>query len=238
MATEVDVKVEEAAQVKRSPEVAETEPNDTRENGSLQKEVPRTASPSPSKESERKENSVEVQDDDAKDCPADDGAAELTQCTLNSPQKEHTTVGWEVFTAATAATEEENPVSEQEETPESSSPTAEAFRPEELAEANTATEHITLDNTHDDEEEEQEEEEEEEAGSKVTVENHVAEPSEELSQNNEVTSVPNPQLSAAAGETAAASVVSPENHEDEESPAGWVASRPTAEFLLQFWMLV
>ncbi|XP_034415464.1 nucleolin 2-like [Cyclopterus lumpus] len=210
MPNEADTKVEEAVQVKRSPEAAETEPNNTQENGSLQKEVPQTATPSPSKVSELKENPVGVRDDDVKDRPAHSGPAELMQCTLNSLQKEHATVDWEVFTAATAATEQENPVSEQDETPESSSPTAEAARPEKLAETNTETEHITLDNTHDDDEEE------EEAGSKVTMENTVAEPSGEFSQNNEVMSVPNPQLTAAAAETTSVSV-SPEN--DEESPA-------------------
>ncbi|XP_068566099.1 retinitis pigmentosa 1-like 1 protein isoform X2 [Cebidichthys violaceus] len=188
---EADIRVEPAARVKQSPEVVETEPNNTRENGPLQKEVTHTAVPSPNKASELTENSVGVQDEDTTDRPADDGQAELPQCTLNSLQKEHAAADWEVVAATNAVTEKENPASEEDNIPDSSSPTAEAVCPESPAETNATREHITVDNTPEEEEEE----------SKVTTENTEAEPSGEASQNNEVISVPNPQPSAAAGQT-------------------------------------
>ncbi|XP_068438099.1 uncharacterized protein [Clinocottus analis] len=202
-----DIKVEEAVQVKQGPEVAETEPNNTQENGSLQKEVTQTAAPSPSKGSKLKENSIGVQDN-VKDCPADGGPAELMQCTLNSLPKERTTVDWEVFTAATEE-KVENPVSEQDETLESSSPTAEAVCPENLAETNATRGHIIVDTAHDEGDDDVDDEE----GSKVTTENTVAEPSGEFSPNNEGISVPNPQLSAAAGETSSVSVCQEDDEE-------------------------
>ncbi|KAK9527604.1 hypothetical protein VZT92_014152 [Zoarces viviparus] len=195
---EADIKVEQAVQVKQSPEVAATEPNNTRENGPLQKEVMQTAAPSPSKGSELKENSG-VQDEDVKDRPADVGQAEFMQCTLNPL---HATADWEAVTETNAATEEENPVSEEDKIPDSSSPTLEAVCPENPAETNTTRELITVDNTTDNDEE-----------SKVTTENSVAEPSGEVSHNNEVISVLNPQPSAAAGQTSSGL----EN--DEESPS-------------------
>ncbi|XP_031705881.1 altered inheritance of mitochondria protein 21 isoform X2 [Anarrhichthys ocellatus] len=201
---EADIKVEQAVQVKQSTGIAETEPNNTRENGPLQKEVMQTAAPSPSKGSDLKENSVGVQDEDMKDRPADIRQAEPMQCTLNSLQ-EHARADWVVVTATNAATEEENPVSEEDKIPDSSSPTIEAVCPEKPAETNATRELITVDNTTDNDDEAEE--------SKVTTENSVAEPSGEVSHNNEVISVPNPRPSAAAGQTSSGL----EN--DEESPS-------------------
>ena len=175
MPKEANIKVEEAVQVKQSPEVAE-------KNGPLQKELTQTASPSPSK---LKENSNKTaQDEELKQRPADSGQAELLQCTLNSVQKEPAAADWEAFTTTP---EEETPASAQDRVPDSSSSlTAEANHTE------ITTEHLSPDTTHDDDDEE------EEAGSIIVVEKAVAEPSGESSQNNEVLSVPTSQLAAAA----------------------------------------
>ncbi|XP_029314135.1 eukaryotic translation initiation factor 5B [Cottoperca gobio] len=211
MPNEVYMKVQEAVQVKQSPEVADTEPNNTQENGPVQK-VLQTATPSPSEGSELKENSTRLQDEDMKDRPADSGQAELLQCTLNSLQKEPAAADWEVFTATKAPPEEENPASAEDKIPDSGSLTAEEVCPEKHTETNT-TEHITLDTTHDDDDDD-----DEKADSKVTIENcAVAEPSGECSQNSEVLSVPNPQLTAAACPMPSSCAVSQEN--DKESPS-------------------
>lgn len=197
--------VEEKVQVKQSPEVAEMEPNNTQENGPLQKEVIQTEAPSPSKGPELKENSTRAQDEDMKDRPADSGQAELLQCTLNSLQKESATADWEVF-PTNAAPEEENPASVQDKIPNNSPLTAKAVCPENHPHTETNTrEPITLDTAHDNDEE---------AGSKVTIDNAIAELSGEFSQNNEVLSVPNTPLPAAACQV---SVVSQEINK--ESPS-------------------
>ncbi|XP_070784647.1 uncharacterized protein [Enoplosus armatus] len=193
---EANMKVEvkaEVVHVKQSAAVAEIEPNNTQENGPLQKEVIQTATPSPSKGSELKENPTRAQGEDMNDCPADSVQAELLQCTLNCLQTEHATADWEVFTATNAAPR-------QDKIPDSSSLTAEAVCPENHTETNTR-EHITLDTTHDNDEE---------AGSKVTIDHAVVEPSGAFSQNNEVLSVPNTQLTAAACQLSSISVVSQE----------------------------
>ncbi|XP_037612562.1 uncharacterized protein LOC119480434 [Sebastes umbrosus] len=214
---EATIKVKEAVQVKQSPEVAETEPNNTQENGPLQKEVIQTAAPSPNKGSELEENSTRVQDEDMKDRPADSGQAELLQCTLNSLQKQNATADWEVFTATNAAPEEENaapeeenPASSLDKIPVSSSPTAEAVCPENHTETNPTREHITLDTAHDNEEE---------AGSIISIEKAVAEPPVEFAQNNEVLSVPDPQLTAAACQMSSISAVGQENDKESASCA-------------------
>lgn len=191
MPDEANIKVEEAVQVKQSPEVAET-------NGPCQKELTQTASPN-----KLKENSNRAQDEDLKQRPADSGQPELLQCTLNSLQKEPANANWEVFTATKESTEEENPASAQDRSPDSSSSlTAEANHTE-------TREHISPDTTHDDDEEE--------AGSIITVETVVAEPSGESPENNEVLSVPNTQLTTAACLVASISAVGQEN--DREAPS-------------------
>ncbi|XP_078137043.1 ubiquitin thioesterase otulin [Sander vitreus] len=198
---EASIKVEEAVQVKQSPEVAEMEPNNVQENGPLQKVVLQTATPS-SKKSELKENSTRAQDKDVKDRPTFSGQAEPLQCT----SKEHTTALWEAF--RNEASEEENPASAQGKIPDGSSLTAGAVCPENHTETNTTRAHNTLDTTHDNDEE---------AGSKVTIENAVAEPAGESSQKNEVLSVPNTPLTAAACQVSSISGVSQEN--GKESPS-------------------
>lgn len=195
---EASMTMEDKVQVKQSPEVGETEPSNIQENGPLHKEVIQTATPSPRNGSKLKGNSTRAQKEDTEDRPAD----EPLQCTLNSLQKEHARVDWEVFTTTNAALEEESPASAQDKIPDNSSLTAEAVCPENRSHTETNTrEHITLDTSHDNDEE---------AGSKVTIDNAGAEPSGEFSQNNEVLSVPNTQVSTI-------SVVSQEV--DKESPS-------------------
>ncbi|GAA6215123.1 ubiquitin thioesterase otulin [Lates japonicus] len=175
---EPSIKVEEkteAVLVKQSPENGETEPNNTQENGPLKKESIQTATPSPCKGFELKENSTRAQDETMKEPPDNSGQAERQQCTLN----------WEVFPETKyVALEEENPASVQEKIPDGISQTAESVHTEKPShtETTTTTEHITASVSHDDEEE---------AGSEVIVDNAVAEPSGEFSQNNEVLLVPN-----------------------------------------------
>lgn len=189
----------ETVQMKHGPEVGETEPNKTQENGPLQEMVKQTK-PSPRTGSELKENSTRAQNEDAKDRPADSGQAELLQSTLTSLQKEHATTDWEVFPATNAAPEEENPASAQDKVPDSTSLPAEAVCPENHTDTNTTREHTTLSADDNDEE----------AASKVPIDNAVAEPSGECSHNNEVLSVPNTQLAAAACQLPSISVVSQE----------------------------
>ncbi|XP_070841938.1 nucleolar and coiled-body phosphoprotein 1 [Chaetodon trifascialis] len=215
-----NVKVEvkaEAVQVKQSPEVGETGPNNTQENGPLPEVVIQTSKSSPRTGSDPKENSTRVQDEDMKDRPADGGQAELLQCTLNSLQKEHTTADWQVFTATNAAPEEENPASEEDKVPDSTSLPAKAVCPENHTETNTARERTTLSTDDNDEEE----------GSKVPIDIAVAETSGECSHNNEVLSVPNTQLAAAACQLPSISVVSQEI--GKESPSCAMAEDPERE---------
>lgn len=201
--------------MKQSPEMAEAEPNNTPENGPsqtevMQTEVMQTATPSPCKGSELKENAAAVRDEDAKDRPAGAGGqAELTQCALESLQEERAAADPEVVTPTNAKTELENPALENDKIPDRGSPTAEEVCPENLAETNATRENFPVDEppSNDDNEEE---------GSKVLIENTVAEPSGEFSQNNKGISVPNPRLPAAAGQTASSSVDSREK--DRASP--------------------
>ncbi|XP_035507817.1 uncharacterized protein LOC118320791 [Morone saxatilis] len=195
-----------AVQVKQSPEVGETEPNNTQENGPLQEVVTQKATPSPRKGSEPKENSSRAQDEDAKNRPADGEEAELLQCTFNSPQK--ATADWQAFKATNAAPKEENPASTQDRIPDIASPTAETVCPVNHTEINTTSEHITLATAPDNDEE---------AGSEVTVDSTVAEPSGEFPQNNEALSVPDTQFPAAACQVSSISVVGQEI--DKESPS-------------------
>ncbi|XP_041670168.1 flocculation protein FLO11-like [Cheilinus undulatus] len=173
---------------KAEAEVLEKELNNTQENGPMQKEPAKTATTSPRKGSELKENSTRPQDEDIKEHPADDGKPEIQQCTLNSPKTEHTTADCKASPATNSAQdEEENPASAEDKVPDSKSVTAEAACSENHTETNT-TQHIILDTPPDDDEE---------TGSKVTIDDAAAEPLGEISQNNEVLSVPNAQLSAA-----------------------------------------
>nr|XP_040022643.1 cyclic nucleotide-gated cation channel beta-1 isoform X2 [Gasterosteus aculeatus aculeatus] len=212
---EAAIKVKEAAQVKQSPEMAEAEPNNTPENGPsqtevMQTEVMQTATPSPCKGSELKENAAAVRDEDAKDRPAGAGGhAELTQCALESLQEERAAADPEVVTPTNAKTELENPALENDKIPGRGSPTAEEVCPENLAETNATRENFPVDEPHSNDDNEEE-------GSKVLIENTVAEPSGEFSQNNKGISVPNPRLPAAAGQTASSSVDSREK--DRASP--------------------
>ena len=202
MLDEETIKPKEALKVKKSAVVVEKEPNNTQENGAFQKEVIQKATPSPRKGSELKENSTAVKDEVIKDSPADGGQAEPMQCTLFSPQREHAT-------ATNVAPEEENPASAHDKIPDSSSLITEAVCPENHTETNT-TEHITSDTTQDNEEE---------AGSTVTTESSaVAEPSEELSLNNEGLSEPNPPPTAVAGQMASVSAV---RQEGDKQSASW-----------------
>ncbi|XP_059183115.1 uncharacterized protein LOC131962167 isoform X2 [Centropristis striata] len=196
--SEANIKVQEAVQVKQSPGIAEKEPNNTQENGPLQKEAKQTATPSPGK---LKENPTRAQEEDVKEHPA-----ELLQCTFNSLPKEQATADWEVFTPTNEAPEEETPASVQDKIPDSSSLTAAAVCPETQTETNPAGEHVTLDTTRD----------KDEAGCNVPGGDAVAEPSEVFSQNKGELPVPNPQLSAAAGQVSSIPAVGQEK--DKESP--------------------
>ncbi|XP_008289019.1 enolase-phosphatase E1-like isoform X2 [Stegastes partitus] len=199
---------EDVAQLKQSPENGETELNNTQENGPLPKESIQTATPSPRKVSELKENGTRAQDKEMKETPADSEPAELLQCTLNSPQKDLAAAGREFRVASNAKAEEKNPASvHQDKIPDGVSQIAEAVCTENT-ETNTTTEHITASPAHHGEEEE---EEEEGARARVVVDDTVAKPSEELAESNE--SVPKPQLAAAAGQEPSVSVVSLTNTE-------------------------
>lgn len=194
---EASVKVEVKAdmKVKQSPEVREKAPNNAQENGVLQEVVTQTATASPRKESE--ENSVRAQERDARD----GGPAGPLRCTFNSLQKENTTADWQVLPTNTSPEEEGNPASVQDKILDINSPTAEAVCPENHSEANAARELITSVMTRDTDEE---------ADSKVTPDNVAAEPSGELSENNEALSVANTQLAAAACQVASVAAVSQE----------------------------
>ncbi|TKS87591.1 Ubiquitin thioesterase otulin [Collichthys lucidus] len=177
---EANINAEEKAEVTQIPEVGETEPKNTQENGPSPDVVVQTGKTTPRK---LEENSTRAQDEDVKDGPADSGRAELLNCTLNSPQKDHTAAGWEVFTPE----EEEKPAVPQDKIPDSSSVNPKVCC-ENQPETNTTRERVTLATAHDSEAEE---------GSKA-VDSTAAEPSGEISQNKEVLSVPNTQPTAAA----------------------------------------
>nr|XP_020509464.1 ubiquitin thioesterase otulin [Labrus bergylta] len=183
-------------ELKAEAEAAEKELNNTQENGPLKKEATQTATPSPRKGSERKENSTRAQDEDKKECPAGDGKSEIQQCTLNCPQ--HATADWEVSPATKAPQEEEeeeeeeeNPASAQDKVPDSRSTTVEAACPENTTETNR-TDHIKVDTTP---------ENVEETGS-------PPEPPGETPQNKEVLSGANTQLTAADLQVTSISAVS------------------------------
>ncbi|XP_019127202.2 histone-lysine N-methyltransferase SETD1A [Larimichthys crocea] len=190
---EANIKAEVKAEVTQIPEVGETEPKNTQENGPSPDVVVQTGKTTPRK---LEENSTRAQDEDVKDGPADSGRAELLNCTLNSPQSDHAAAGWEVFTPE----EEEKPAVPQDKIPDSSSVNPKVCC-ENQPETNTTRERVTLATAHDSEEEE---------GSKA-VDNAAAEPSGEFSQNKEVLSVPNTQPTAAAYQ--------PSSEIDRESPS-------------------
>lgn len=209
MHDEASVKVEVKAEVvdlKQSAGFGETEPNNAQENGPLQKEVSQTATPSPRKASELP---TRAQDEDVKFPQAVSGQAEVLQCTLNCPQTEHATADWEVFTTTKATPEEERPAPAQEKIPDSSSLTNEAVCPENHTETNTR-ENVTLDTAHDNDEL---------SAPEVTIDNAVAEPSGEFSQNKEVLSVPNTRLAAAVCQKWSISAFSEEIDKESQSRA-------------------
>ncbi len=203
----VDVKAE-AVQVKQSPEVGETEPNNTQDNGPLQEAVIQMPTPSPRKGSELRENSSRAQDGDIKDRPVESRQAEVLQCTFNFLQKENTAADWEDFTEAKMKPEEENPATVKNKLPDMSS-RAEAVCPENHLGTNTTTEHAAVVAARDNSEE---------TSSKVTLDAGEAEPSGEFSQSNEVLSVPNSQLTAAACQLSLTSVVT---QEIDKEPPSW-----------------
>lgn len=182
--------VEDVVQLKPSPENGETELNNTQENGPLQKESVRTATPSPRKESQLKENGTRAQDKEMKETAADSEQAGLLQCTLNSPQEDLAATAaavesLEVCDASNAEKEEENPASVEDKIQDDVPLKAEN------TETNTAaTEHITASAPH--------EEEEEGASTRVTDDSDAAKPSEESVESNE--NVPNVQPAAAASQ--------------------------------------
>ncbi|XP_022622751.1 uncharacterized protein LOC111237798 [Seriola dumerili] len=201
-----NIKVEEkaeAVQVEQSPENGESEPNNTQENGPLKKESIQTATPSDCKGFGLKENSTREQDEEMKEPPDNTGQAEPLQCTLQSQQNTCAAAEWEVFTQTNVALGEENPLSAQDKIPDGISQTAESVCPVKASctETTTTTEHILVSTSHDDKEE---------AGSKATVDIIVTEPSGEISQNNQVLSVPNTQVDAAACQVFSVSVDSQE----------------------------
>lgn len=191
---EAIIKVElkaEAAQAKTCPEVGETEPNNTQENGPLKE-----AASSHREGSELKENSTRAQDEDMKDCPADSEQAGPLQRTLNSLQKEHAT---DDFTATNMAPEDESPALTSDKIPDISSPTAEVVCLEDHNEIQATMAHgmsATRDN-------------DEEAGTKL--DNVVTEASGQFSDDDDgVLSLPNSQLTVAVCQLSCSSVVSQE----------------------------
>ncbi|XP_071340996.1 histone acetyltransferase KAT6B-like [Trachinotus anak] len=202
----------EAVQVKQCPENGESEPSNTQENGPLKKENIQTAAAFHCKEFECKENSTGEQDEDMKDSPGNSGQDELLQSTLQPQQKACATADWEVFLEPNVAPKEEDRASVQEKIPVGTSRAAESICTEKpfLTETTTTTEPISVSTSHDDKEE---------AGSKVTFDNAVTEPSGEFTQNNEVLSVPNTQVDAAAFQAFPVSEVSQEINKDTSSCA-------------------
>ncbi|XP_028288368.1 uncharacterized protein LOC114452983 [Parambassis ranga] len=192
----------DGAQKKQSPENEETEPNNTQENGPLQKEGIQAVTHSPRKVSEPTENAIRGQDKDVKESPADSGDEPL-HCTLNSLQEQ--TAESEILGKTNVKIEEENPASVQDKVPDGASQTAKVVCSESASclQTNTTTEHSAASATHNDEEDE-------EAGPRVTVVDAAAKPSGESTQNDEVLSVPNSQPAAAAGQVS--TVVSQEDN--------------------------
>ncbi|KAM7390275.1 hypothetical protein PAMA_008445 [Pampus argenteus] len=178
-ADEANIKAEEksdAVQVKPSPENGDTKPSNT-QNGPSQKEGAQTATLSPIK---LKEHCTSAQDKDLMKTLAGSGQDELQQCTLNVPHEGNAAGDWEVFAATkTATVEEENPTTVQDKIPDGMTQAAEATNP---SDAETEREHTTMDTSHNDDED---------AGCIVTIDDIVAEPSGEFSENNEVLSEPN-----------------------------------------------
>lgn len=189
--------------VQHSHENGEIESNNTHENGPLQKESIQTASPD--RGSEDKEKSTRAQDEDSKEPSSDSGQTEHLQCTLNLQQKREAAARWDLKTT-TDVPKEENPDSAQDRIPDGISLTAGAVWPERPSHTETTTtrEHITESTTHDNDEE---------AGSKVTNDNAVAEPSGEDFQE-----APNKtQLATAECQVSSSTVVSQEIGEEAQS---------------------
>nr|XP_020475408.1 ubiquitin thioesterase otulin [Monopterus albus]XP_020475409.1 ubiquitin thioesterase otulin [Monopterus albus]XP_020475410.1 ubiquitin thioesterase otulin [Monopterus albus] len=202
---ETNKKAEEKAETvqdKHRPLHGETEPNNTQENGPLQKEGIQPAMPSPHKESG---NSTRPQDEGVKKLSHDSGQAEHLQCTLDPQQKDHA-AEWEVLTAIAVVPKEETPGSVQDRIIDGGALTAEAVHPQHLSctEATTAREHNTRSTAHDNEEEAA-------AGSRVATGSAIAEPSEESLKNNQMS---NAQLATAADHISSISVVSQEISEE------------------------
>lgn len=178
----VEAKVE-AVQAKKCPEVGETEPNNTQENGPL-----KDAAPSPRKGSKLKEYITRAQDED-KDCPANSEQAGPLQCTLNSLQKEHTNT----------AAADDSPALTPEKVPDTSSTTAEVVCLEDHTETKSTLEQKIL-ASHDNDEE---------AGSQL--DSIVATASEQFSEDGDgILSVPNSWLTAAVCQLSCSSAVSQE----------------------------
>ncbi|KAG7231175.1 hypothetical protein INR49_012006, partial [Caranx melampygus] len=186
-----NMKVEEKAEAefkKQSPENGESEPNNTQENGPLVESIHATA-PSACKELELKK-----QNEDMEKPQDNSGQAEVLQRTLPPQQKICPRAESEVFTESNVAPEEGAPVSEQERILNGTLQTVkrvESVSPEKPSptETTATTEHAAARTSHDDEEE---------AGSKVTSDKAVTEPSGEISPNDPVLTVPNSQVDEAA----------------------------------------
>lgn len=172
----------EAEKVRLCPENEESEPNNTQENGPLQKDDIRTSTPSPAKEPELKEHSNRAQVVDVTEAPANGGKTDLLQCNLTSPPKGNSTDEWEIFPETVEETVEENPASVEDRIPDGISPAAELKTPPQT-ETTASTDSSQEDNEDD---------------SKVTTDDTEADPLGEFSQNNELLSEPNTQLTAAA----------------------------------------
>ncbi|CAN9506395.1 unnamed protein product [Ophioblennius macclurei] len=137
---------EQAKAVPAKPENGLTELSNTQENGPLQTESIQTATPSPQRASELKENGTTAQDKDMNATPAasDCGKAELPQCTLNPQPEESTTAERDVFVASNAEVKEEDSSSVQEKNPDGASRTEDATRPVVPLQTEThSAEHIT-----------------------------------------------------------------------------------------------
>lgn len=186
----VEAKVE-AVQAKKCPEVRETEPNNTQENGPL-----KDAAPSPRKGSKLKENVTRAQDEDKKDCPANSEQAGPLQCTLNSLQKEHAAAD---HAATNTAAADDSPALTPEKVPDTSSTTAEEVCLEDHTETKSTLEQKVL-ASHDNDEE---------AGSQL--DSIVAKASEQFSEDGDgILSVPNSQLTTAVCQLSCSSAVSQE----------------------------
>lgn len=179
-------------QVKQSPQARETESSKTQENGALQKEILPAKAPSPIKGADLKQNSNSTaQDENVKETATDNRPVERPLCTLDSPQSECTTNDQEAITETNAVPVEELPAAVQDKIQDVVLQPAETVCSETPSiRAGTPTDNTTPEPSRDAGDAT---EEEEGCGSKATTDEAL-----EVSHCNEVSSLSDSQIPAAA----------------------------------------